>query len=115
METRNRSNAEHYVWGDTCDGWRLLARPDLSVVLERVPPGRGEVRHYHERSRQLFYVLQGRLELESGPETLVLHAGDSLEVPPTQVHRVVNSDAHDALFLVISAPTTQGDRVNLAD
>ena len=45
--TRNRSNAEHYVWGDGCDGWRLLDRPDLSVIEERIPPGRGEVVHFH--------------------------------------------------------------------
>ena len=31
-------NAEHYVWGDVCDGWRLLQREDMSVIQERVPP-----------------------------------------------------------------------------
>jgi hypothetical protein len=40
-------DAEHYVWGSVCDGWRLLNEADLSVIQERVPPGQGEVRHFH--------------------------------------------------------------------
>ena len=46
----NLTNAEHYVWGEVCEGWRLLDRPDLSVIHERIPPGRGEVSHYHSRA-----------------------------------------------------------------
>ena len=43
------SNAEHYTWGDACDGWHLLRDPTLSVIRERVPPSAGEVKHYHAR------------------------------------------------------------------
>ena len=108
------ATAEHYVWGGDCEGWRLLARPDLSVIQERIPPGRGEVRHYHERARQLFYVLQGRLQIEVGMTPERLGPGEALEVPPGQPHRVFNAAEADAVFLVISAPTTQGDRVEVA-
>lgn len=110
----NKTNAEHYVWGDVCEGWRLLSRPDLSVIQERIPAGHGEVMHYHERARQLFYVLQGELDIEVASATSRLHPGDSLEVPPREPHRVWNASESDAVFLVISAPTTSGDRVNLA-
>jgi mannose-6-phosphate isomerase-like protein (cupin superfamily) len=98
MTLVNRGNAPHYVWGEVCEGWRLLAREDLSVIQERIPPGRGEVRHYHRRARQLFFVLEGELE-----------------IPPGRRHRVWNPASADALFLVVSAPTTQGDRVDVAD
>jgi mannose-6-phosphate isomerase-like protein (cupin superfamily) len=54
------SNAEHYVWGQVCDGWHLLKSDGLSVICERVPPGAGEIAHYHERAHQFFYVLSGR-------------------------------------------------------
>jgi mannose-6-phosphate isomerase-like protein (cupin superfamily) len=110
---RNITSAEHYVWGDCCDGWRLVNRADLSVIQERIPPGGGEVKHYHERARQLFFVLDGELEIEIGDDALRLNPGDSLEVPPGKAHRVRNAGATDASFLVISAPTTQGDRINL--
>jgi mannose-6-phosphate isomerase-like protein (cupin superfamily) len=112
MVTR-RERAEHYVWGDGCDGWRLLDRADLSVIEERVPPGASEVRHVHDSARQLFYVLAGQLTIDRGGDTLTLASGDALEVPPTVPHLVRNDGAVDAVFLVISAPTTRGDRTNL--
>lgn len=113
MLPHSRESAEHYTWGDSCDGWRLLSRDDLLVIEERIPPGEGEVPHFHSRARQLFYVLAGRLTIELPPETVVVSAGQSLEVPPTVIHRVHNPFDADAVFLVISAPTTVGDRTNV--
>jgi len=110
---KNQSSAEHYRWGQVCDGWRLLDRSDLSVIQERIPPGAGEVRHYHQRARQLFFVLAGELLIELGEQQFRLSLGDSLEVPPGAPHRVRNDAQVDATFLVVSAPTTQADRVNL--
>jgi mannose-6-phosphate isomerase-like protein (cupin superfamily) len=110
---KNRENAEYYRWGEVCDGWRLLDGQDLSVIQERIPPRHGEVRHRHHRARQLFYVLKGGLRIERGEAVFELAAGDSLEVPPGEPHRVRNAGEADASFLVISAPTTRGDRENL--
>jgi mannose-6-phosphate isomerase-like protein (cupin superfamily) len=115
MKVRSTANAEHYVWGEVCDGWRLLDGPDLRVTLERIPAGRGEVDHYHRRARQLFFVLEGRLEVQSGRQRATLDAGASFEVPPGHVHRVWNPTVEDVRFLVISAPTTDGDRVTVGE
>jgi mannose-6-phosphate isomerase-like protein (cupin superfamily) len=102
-----------WAWGEGCDGWRLLDRADLGVIQERIPPGTSEVRHFHSRARQVFFVLEGRLAIVSDRGTFELAAGDSLEIPPTELHRVHNPFERDALFLVISAPTTRGDRTNV--
>ena len=110
---KNLKNADHYVWGEVCDGWRLLDRPDLSVIQERIPAGAGEVRHYHARARQMFFVLDGELVIDVNNERFQLKPQDSLEVTPGDAHSVRNAGATDALFLVISAPTTRGDRTNL--
>jgi mannose-6-phosphate isomerase-like protein (cupin superfamily) len=109
----NRENAEHYRWGAACDGWRLLSTDGLSVIEERIPPGLGEVPHLHERARQLFYVLSGGVEIDLPAGAQRLERGDSLEVPPGTVHRVHNPFAEEAVFLVISSPTTAGDRINV--
>ena len=37
MKTVSTLNAEHYPWGQGCEGWRLLKGDDLSVIQERVP------------------------------------------------------------------------------
>jgi mannose-6-phosphate isomerase-like protein (cupin superfamily) len=41
---------------------------NLSVKQERVPPGAGELAHFHFRAHQFFFVLSGEatLELEDG-------------------------------------------------
>lgn len=110
---QNTGNAEHYQWGQVCDGWRLLNRSDLSVIQERIPPGAGEITHFHQRARQLFFVLSGTLRIQLGEQHFQLSTSDSLEVPPGVRHRVRNEGSVDATFLVVSAPTTQGDRVNV--
>lgn len=109
----NRENAEHYQWGEACDGWRLVSRPELSVIEERIPPGLGEGAHFHERARQLFYMLAGRLRIELPDGEAVLGRWDSFEVEPGRVHRVHNPFEEDAVFLVVSSPTTVGDRTNI--
>ncbi len=29
------NKAEHYAWGNRCDGWHLLKSPEISVIQER--------------------------------------------------------------------------------
>jgi len=107
------ASAEHYTWGDGCDGWHLLQDPSLSVIQERVPPGAGEVRHFHNRARQFFYVLAGVATLEMEGHSVELRPGEGSEVPPGIPHRFVNKTEAEVSFLVISAPTTVGDRTNV--
>jgi mannose-6-phosphate isomerase-like protein (cupin superfamily) len=110
---KNVRTGDHYQWGDVCDGWRLLERSDLSVIQERIPPGAGEARHYHARARQLFFVRHGELQIELQDRLFHLAEEDSLEVPPGDAHRVRNEGSVDAIFLVVSAPTTRNDRINV--
>ncbi|MBD8526322.1 cupin domain-containing protein [Pseudomarimonas arenosa] len=106
-------NSPHYRWGEACDGWRLLNRPDISIIEERVPPGLGEQRHRHAAARQFFYLLEGEASIAFDNHTVKLLAGQALEVPPGQWHRFHNhSETQDVRFLVISAPWTMGDREN---
>jgi mannose-6-phosphate isomerase-like protein (cupin superfamily) len=106
----NKDNAEHYTWGAGCDGWRLVDRPDLSVIHERMPPGTAEVRHFHQAARQFFFILSGVATLEIAGAREVLRTGQGVEVPPGVPHQVFNHSDQDVEFLVISHPTTRGDR-----
>jgi mannose-6-phosphate isomerase-like protein (cupin superfamily) len=108
------ATAEHYAWGGVCDGWHLLKRDDLSVIRERVPPGAAEVRHYHARSRQFFYVLEGEARLEVDGVQHALRPGMGLHVAPGVAHRFYNESSADVHFLVVSAPRSHGDREEVA-
>ena len=106
-------DAEHYRWGEACDGWHLVKLDDLSVIRERVPPGAGETRHRHARARQFFYVLEGNAVIEVEGTRHALGAGEGLHVPPLAAHRFQNESDSDVHFLVVSAPKSHGDRENL--
>lgn len=106
-------SAPHYVWGASCDGWRLLDCGDLSVIEERMPPGTHERRHVHRHSLQFFYVRSGCLTIECRGRAARLRAGDGLHVPPGVAHRVSNRGREDTLFLVVSSPSTAGDRIEV--
>jgi mannose-6-phosphate isomerase-like protein (cupin superfamily) len=106
-----RETAEHYTWGDGCDGWHLVKRPDLSVIQERMPPGTAEVRHYHAKSRQFFFVLAGVLTMEIAGRLEALAAQQGLEIPAGAPHQARNESAAPVEFLVVSMPPSHGDRV----
>lgn len=114
MSKVSRNTIPHESWGDGCSAWRLIAQPDLAVAEEVMPPNTAEKRHVHRRARQVFYVLSGTLSMErEGSATVALGPGEGLEMPPNVAHRAHNASGEPVRFLVISAPSTKGDREDL--
>ena len=109
----HRGRVEHYTWGDSCDGWHLLKEKDISVIQERVPPGKSETRHVHAKSRQFFFILDGEASIVFEAETIALKKHEGVEVPPGVAHQFRNDGTADVVFLVISVPPSHGDRKNL--
>src|ERR1700681_1247194 len=110
--TVDRRTAQHYSWGNGCDGWHLVQNSALSVIEERMPPGTSEARHYHQKANQFFYVLRGILTVEVNGNEHALNASQGLHIPAGERHQVHNRSANDVEFLVISSPPSHGDRVN---
>lgn len=111
MQMVDNSKAEHYVWGNGCDGWHLLKQDDLSVITERVPAGECEQRHFHAKARQFFYILVGEAVMAVAGERVVLRSHQGIEIPPGVAHQFCNESDSDVLFLVVSAPKSHGDRL----
>jgi mannose-6-phosphate isomerase-like protein (cupin superfamily) len=108
------ANAEHYTWGNNCEGWHLVKTPELSIIVERMPAGTSEVRHHHVRARQFFHVLEGELTIEIEHRDFTLRAGEGIEISPGQAHQAINRSAAPVRFVVTSQPPSHGDRVELA-
>jgi len=107
----SKTTAPHYVWGDRCDGWRLVQSDSLSVIHERMPPHAAEVRHHHRVARQFFFIVSGVATMEYGDERVVVRSGEGVEIPPGVSHRIRNESERDVEFLVVSSPPSQGDRL----
>jgi mannose-6-phosphate isomerase-like protein (cupin superfamily) len=107
-----RRGAGHYVWGTDCDGWHLVSRSDLSIIHERMPADRTEIRHRHAVARQFFFVVAGEPTIEVEGEVSTIRAGEGLEIEPGAHQRACNASRGDIEFPVISHPMTRGDRVD---
>ena len=110
MKAISRANGEHYEWGDGCDGWHLVKSAALSVILERVPPGGSEVRHFHRSSEQFFFVLSGVATMEADGEVFRLEAHQGIHIPKGVPHQLRNEEECDLNFTVTSTPPSHGDR-----
>ena len=91
----------------------MLNASDLSVIQERVPAGAGETPHVHGKARQFFYVLSGRAVMEFDDHSVEFGAGEGVHVPPGVNHKFSNPFQQEVVFLVVSSPSTIGDRTNL--
>ena len=108
----SRENAEHYRWGHECDGWHLVKDTHVSVIEEFMPPGAAEVRHYHERSQQFFYILTGEVLMEINGKNSLVPAGSGVRILPGTRHQIRNPSSAAVRFLVISQPPSHGDRID---
>jgi mannose-6-phosphate isomerase-like protein (cupin superfamily) len=107
----NTGNAEHYNWGKMCDGWHLLKREELSIISEKMPPETSEVKHYHEKSRQFFFILSGEASMLVQNNIYILHQFDGIEIPPLIPHKISNKSTRELNFIVVSNPKSHGDRI----
>jgi len=111
VKTVDAGNAEHYCWGEGCEGSHLVRTAELSVIQERVPPRAREVRHLHERAQQFFFVLEGEATLTIHEQVVVLRASQGCFVPAGVPHELRNDAGEDLVFILVSAPPSHGDRI----
>ena len=113
MSKKSIANAEHYRWGQACDGWHLLKSAGLSIIQERVPPECGEQRHFHHHAEQFFYILSGVASIDIAGETLEVHPQQGVHIAAGEPHALQNKGEQDIEFLVISSPPSHGDKTLL--
>ena len=96
-------------------GWarlstRLLADSSatggaLSVMRTTMGEGTEGARpHTHTKSAELFYVLEGELQILTGERVITAGKGDLVVVPPTMAHAFATAPGHTADFLIVLAP-----------
>ena len=112
---KSKENSEHYNWGDNCSGWHLVQSPSLSVIEELMPPKTKEKRHYHNFAQQFFRILSGKATFEIEDKIVEIDKGNGIHIPPKTKHRIQNDQSEDLEFIVISEPTSRGDRYEEID
>jgi mannose-6-phosphate isomerase-like protein (cupin superfamily) len=90
-----------------------LKREELSIIREKMPPGTSEVKHYHQKSRQFFYILSGKASMEVQDKKYILLPSDGIEIPPLIPHKISNESTEELNFIVVSNPKSHGDRIEV--
>ena len=104
-------SAEHYKWGNNCTGWHLLKTDELSIIEEEVPPGGYEVKHYHKKSKQFFYIIEGEATIEIDGSQNTLNNNEGIYIEAGIEHQLSNKCDRNLRFIVVSSPKGHGDRV----
>lgn len=60
--------------------------------------------HHHLKSSEMFFVLDGALQVLLGEELVTLEQGDLVVIPPGVVHAYGAAPSHDADVLVLFTP-----------
>jgi uncharacterized RmlC-like cupin family protein len=93
---------------------------NIYMGVFRVPAGTQSRPHYHADCESALYMLSGAIQIRWGDrleQTVDVHAGDMLYVPPRETHIVVNlSDSEPAEYVVArDSPTEDSVEVPWAD
>jgi mannose-6-phosphate isomerase-like protein (cupin superfamily) len=73
-----------------------------SLAEARLPRGSATQPHYHRRTEEFYFILQGTGLMEIDGESRPVAAGDAILIPPGSVHQIT---AHsDLRFLCCCAP-----------
>jgi mannose-6-phosphate isomerase-like protein (cupin superfamily) len=105
----NHSNIFSYVTKDNSTIWELYhpkSSPvkDVSLAEALVEPGRDTELHTHQRSQEIYYVLEGEGEMRLGDETFKVKKYDAILIPPCTPHSVKNDGKSGLRLLCVCAP-----------
>lgn len=109
MEIRSLADAEPF---ETKDGSTIRLLLDSlnapvrhqSLAEATVPAGGSTERHYHRESEELYYLIEGRGEMEVEGDRSAVRPGDAILIPPGSWHQLTASDEGRLRLLCCCAP-----------
>ena len=72
---------------------------ELCMVEDTLKPGFHLARHHHKIMTEVFYMLEGEMELIFDDETIILQPGDTITVPPQVWHEAKCNEGGKMLTL----------------
>jgi uncharacterized RmlC-like cupin family protein len=85
-----------------------ISDPGYWAGVIRAAPGRQSEWHSHGDYETYFYVVSGRIQMESGPggtDAVEAGPGDFVHVPPRLVHRELNPGPDEGMVILFRAGT----------
>jgi uncharacterized RmlC-like cupin family protein len=89
---------------------------NIYMGLFRVPAGARGRPHYHENCESALYMIKGGIEIQWGDgleDSLEVHEGDMLYVPPRETHIVRNLSADEPAEYIVARDSPTEDSVEV--
>ena len=113
MDIRNIAEVNAFTTKDGSEIRELLAHRNScirnqSMAEARLAPGQKTTAHYHPRTEEIYYVLEGTGRMQIGDETRDVRPGDAIAIPSGSVHTIMNTGSVTLKFLCCCAPAYEG-------
>lgn len=108
---KSKGSVPKTEWAPEHFAWALVDDRDVSIKLEEIPPDGSSDTHYHKRSRQFFFVLEGRALMSIDDTDYPLESEAGIDVLPGKLHRIANRGSETLKFLLVSVPRVQPDDI----
>jgi mannose-6-phosphate isomerase-like protein (cupin superfamily) len=110
---KNRQNTTRVEWSAGCFSWQLIDDKKVSIKMEEIYPGGRSDTHFHTKSIQFFFILEGEASFSLEDTQFDLKKHDGLEIPLNKKHQIINSGENNLIFLLISFPPVQEDDIRV--
>ena len=120
MDVRNLTDVVPFVTKDGSEIRELLASRNSCVRNQtlaeaRLASGACTTPHYHVRTEEIYFILEGEGRMQVGTEVRVVKPGDAIAIPPGELHQIENTGGEVLRFLCCCAPGYEHDDTVLVE
>jgi mannose-6-phosphate isomerase-like protein (cupin superfamily) len=114
MDVTNINHVPAFTTNDGSEIRELLSHRNSgirrqSLAEARLPVHGATAAHYHPRTEEIYYILEGQGSMQIGNETRSVGPGDAIAIPPGARHQIRNTDSVVLKFLCCCAPAYEDD------
>jgi mannose-6-phosphate isomerase-like protein (cupin superfamily) len=105
----NHDQVNPFITKDSSEIREILAPANSpiqnqSLAEARLAPGMSTDEHFHPKSEEIYYILEGRGRMKIEAEVREVGPGDGIAILPEKRHKVWNIGQSDLVFLCCCSP-----------
>ncbi|MGC8744471.1 MAG: cupin domain-containing protein [Verrucomicrobiia bacterium] len=109
MEIKNINSITAFITKDGSEIRELLAYRNSSIKNQSlaeagVPVGKSTLEHYHIKSEEIYFILEGTGKIKIEEEVSIVHKGDAIAILPGKRHKIWNIGNNVLKILCCCAP-----------
>ena len=114
MDVTNIDRVPAFTTKDGSEIRELLAHRNScirrqSLAEARLPAHGATTPHYHPRTEEIYYILEGHGSMQVGDETRPVGPGDAIAIPPGARHQIRNTGSVVLKFLCCCVPAYEDE------